>query len=560
MSVANQGYAKSVLLHSIRNELCARSKPSALGTIGILIIYQTVLFKYTGFELMNATLFVSLLILNAFRFMLSEAHRLSSSNWLKAHAFLIASIAINWGLLLLHALLTFKQTPTIANFIYLIYGAVIAASAFTLSVSKLDFYLFNFIILGSVALSIFLHPLFYDMGWGSIGIVFAFLFFLSQQRKLFGQFWQRLQLSNLEMQRIINSFPGGIAIIEEGRYKHVNSQVIQYSGLSEGQLIGAKFGFFAPRSEYVSNVTDFLSNYERGQRIQKELLLETPQGPRHHMLIAEIVSEPGSPKEAIVVTLDIHELKLAQLEVEHQRITMEHSSKMAALGEMSSGLAHEINNPLAIISARAQYLGSQIKTYGMDIQKIVDGLDSIYQTSQRIAKIIRGLKSFARDADNDPFTRAFVKSIVQDTIGFCEARFTNHGIRLDLNLGREDLAVECKATQISQVLLNALNNSHDAIETSSGEKWIRIDVVETSAVARIIVTDSGRGIPENIREKVMQPFFTTKDVGKGTGLGLSLSKGIVDAHHGRLYFNHDNANTQIVIELPRVQPVAHQVA
>jgi C4-dicarboxylate-specific signal transduction histidine kinase len=115
--------------------------------------------------------------------------------------------------------------------------------------------------------------------------------------------------------------------------------------------------------------------------------------------------------------------------------------------------------------------------------------------------------------------------------------------------------IECRLTQLSQVLLNALNNSFDAI-SNLDDKWIDLSILKENQKYIFRITDSGHGIPVHVQNKVMQPFFTTKDVGKGTGLGLSLSKSIVDAHHGRIYFNFDHpTNTQLVIEIPEFQSI-----
>ncbi len=108
-----------------------------------------------------------------------------------------------------------------------------------------------------------------------------------------------------------------------------------------------------------------------------------------------------------------------------------------------------------------------------------------------------------------------------------------------------------RPTQISQVLLNLLNNSFDAIEERA-EKWIRVrfEINSNKKILIIKVTDSGDGIPNEIVHKMMNPFFTTKDIGKGTGLGLSISKGIIEEHGGHLIYNAQSKNTEFVVELP----------
>ena len=113
--------------------------------------------------------------------------------------------------------------------------------------------------------------------------------------------------------------------------------------------------------------------------------------------------------------------------------------------------------------------------------------------------------------------------------------------------------IPCQRTQISHVLLNLLNNAFDAVQSLS-KKWVRILVSEELQFINISVMDSGRGIPREIAEKAMHPFFTTKPLGKGTGLGLSISKAIAEAHHGRLSIDPRGPNTRVVLTLPKRCP------
>lgn len=109
-----------------------------------------------------------------------------------------------------------------------------------------------------------------------------------------------------------------------------------------------------------------------------------------------------------------------------------------------------------------------------------------------------------------------------------------------------------RQAQIEQVLLNLLNNSFDAIQ-STPDRWIHITARLENHRVLILVTDSGTGIPNDVQQKMLQPFFTTKEVGKGTGLGLSISKGIIEDHQGQLYYDPKNKNTCFVIDLPEIK-------
>ena len=242
------------------------------------------------------------------------------------------------------------------------------------------------------------------------------------------------------------------------------------------------------------------------------------------------------------------------LEIKKQQAALIGSSKMSALGEMAGGIAHEINNPLAIIGMKAALLKKLIQSDQFDKKTAALWAEKIELTVERIAKIIKGLGSFAREGNNDSFEYTSIKGIVNDALSLCFEKFKAHGITIIFEECTDDLLIECRAVQVSQVLLNFLNNAHDAIERLD-HKWVKIQVSEKTAYVEISVTDSGAGIAPELREKVMIPFFTTKEIGKGTGLGLSISRGIIHSHQGKIEIDTQCSNTRFIITLPKIQTV-----
>lgn len=227
-------------------------------------------------------------------------------------------------------------------------------------------------------------------------------------------------------------------------------------------------------------------------------------------------------------------------------------SKFSALGEMTAGIVHEINNPLSIIAHRTSHLRNQVIRDKAEKDLLMRNLDQIEITNERVAKIINSLRKFSKDSRLDPLQTVAVATIIEDTLSYCSDRFHQAGIILDID-PYPAVSIECRSVQISQVFLNLLNNSFDAIHFKKNP-WVKIDFEEKSDVIRIFVRDSGSGIPEVIRHKIMEPFFTTKSSG-GTGLGLSISQGIIEDHHGRLYYDDSSIHTCFVVELPYKQPV-----
>lgn len=243
--------------------------------------------------------------------------------------------------------------------------------------------------------------------------------------------------------------------------------------------------------------------------------------------------------------------RTAELELSQQKLIQ--SSKMASLGEMSGGIAHEINTPLATIALCVDSLDHRIEIGKLAPEDVSKKLATIRKTVDRIAQIIRGLRMFSSGGDRIPEEEKEILSLIQDTAILCQDKLNAHDINLSIE-GDPDLKISCRAVQISQVVLNLLSNSIDAI-ASQHDKWIEIKVTDNGSFIQIKVTDSGSGIPEPIAQKIMQPFFTTKDVGKGTGLGLSISSGIIGSHGGKLSLDSTSKNTCFIIELPKGLPV-----
>ncbi len=255
--------------------------------------------------------------------------------------------------------------------------------------------------------------------------------------------------------------------------------------------------------------------------------------------------ENGNAIRMIGTHTDITDLKVAQL-------ALLNSSKMSALGEMAGGVAHEINTPLSIISMKASQLKRLISSDSWDKKTGLEFAEKIENIAFRIAKIVKGLRTFSRDAAKDPLKKVSVKSIIEDTLSLCSERFKNFNVTMIADDIPDDLMIDCRQTQLSQVLLNLITNALDAI-IDLPEKWVRIEAYKNYGVVEISVTDSGEGISSDLQDKIMRPFFTTKEVGKGTGLGLSISKGIIESHHGTLELDTKSLKTRFVIRLPEVQ-------
>lgn len=234
-------------------------------------------------------------------------------------------------------------------------------------------------------------------------------------------------------------------------------------------------------------------------------------------------------------------------EQEAQMMLM-HASKMSSLGEMAGGIAHEVNNPLSIIAGTARLLHDALAKGPHDPKKIEEGLLLILKTSERIAKVIRGLRSFSRNSNKDPKIESKLGPIIDDTLELCREKFASKNIQISTEMNSA-AKILCRPTEISQVFMNIFSNAFDAVADTQ-DPWVRVVLDESKGKVRIAFIDSGLGIDPGIAQKLMQPFFTTKEAGKGTGLGLSISKKIVVDHGGEISYETRDGHTSFIVEFP----------
>jgi PAS domain S-box-containing protein len=284
-----------------------------------------------------------------------------------------------------------------------------------------------------------------------------------------------------------------------------------------------------------------------------EFRIIRPDGAlRHISSVAEAVLDDQRDVVRVVGTaVDITVRKEMEAQIEASKEQMLASARLSALGMMAGGVAHEINNPLSIIHASAGDLLRRVKEEGaVPLQIVVRNGERILQTANRITKIVKSMRHLAREGSQDSVRPTLVSKIVEEPLEVCKERFKDHGVNLILPSIDPSWSVSCREVQIGQVLLNLLQNAFDAIAEQTGEKWVRLAVALHDDTLEFSVTDSGPGIPPPLRTKIMEPFFTTKDVGKGTGLGLSLSRKIVEEHGRTLELKEQDGHPCFSFSLP----------
>jgi PAS domain S-box-containing protein len=247
---------------------------------------------------------------------------------------------------------------------------------------------------------------------------------------------------------------------------------------------------------------------------------------------------------------DLSEEIKSKSELDISRNLAAQSSKMASLGEMAGGIAHEINSPLGVIIMNAELQRDILEEEKPDKLLLIKANQIIQTTAERISKIVNGLRRFSRDNSLDPMEEISLSNVVEDSLTLCRQKLKNQSVQLHQSRVPDHWKVFGKSVELTQVMLNLLNNSLDAIEGLE-DKWVKIDVSEHADHFKVCVTDSGSGIPQKLRERLMEPFFTTKPSGKGTGIGLPISKGIIESHRGMLYLDETCPHTSFIFTLPK---------
>jgi PAS domain S-box-containing protein len=282
----------------------------------------------------------------------------------------------------------------------------------------------------------------------------------------------------------------------------------------------------------------------------KELFGRRKDGSTFPVEVAVSLLQSGGEVQVLVAVRDVTARKQLEEDLETTRVQAIAAARLSALGMMAGGIAHEINNPLAIIHAMASDLTEMAGEGPVKPQVVSRKGTVISETAERIAKIVKSLRQISREGTGDPLRPTPISKIVAETLEICRAKFKANSVELLLPNSIPDVSIRCREVQIAQALLNLLQNAFDAVVDQRGERWVRLEVENGDRSIAVSVIDSGAGVPAQLRSRIGEPFFTTKPVGKGTGLGLSLSKTIAEDHGGKLEYSEAHGHTRFSLVLP----------
>ncbi len=296
-----------------------------------------------------------------------------------------------------------------------------------------------------------------------------------------------------------------------------------------------------------------------------------------------IILEENVAKRTAEISQQNEQLNIQKEEIEAALENLRQSQyhliqaeKMASLGQLVAGIAHEINNPVNFISAGVESLNTNLEEIGQvldiyhkitpsnveeklkEIEKLKEKIEyreaikeiekliiSIKNGTNRTTEIVKGLRTFSR-MDEDSLKMASIHEGLDSSLILLHNKYKE---RIEIIRNYENIPqIECYPGQLNQVFMNILSNAIDSIDNTG---TITISTSSKNGLVQISIKDTGRGIPEYLKEKIFEPFYTTKEVGKGTGLGLSISHGIIEKHHGIISFQSEvGKGSEFVISLP----------
>ena len=342
---------------------------------------------------------------------------------------------------------------------------------------------------------------------------------------------EALRASEERFRKIFELSPLGISIFDQhAKLLRANRALCTMLGYSEAELLEIGIEGFSHPEDMLKD-SDLLAQLFEGKidqySFEKRYLHKNGEILCGVLTVSLARDAQGEVLFGIGMLVDITERKKAE------EIAI-YSQKMAGIGNLAAGMAHEINSPLQLVTGLSERLTRDLNADRFDKEQFLTDVERINKNGWRIANIVRSLLTYSRQAANE-INPHQLNDLVEDTLFLIEHQLkTWSSITVSKELAEEMPPVCCDGNNITQVIINLLENARDAMDAGGGEITIRTAYDRAAQRFMLQVHNSGRPIPEDIQARIFEPFFTTKDVGKGTGLGLSIVHGIVAAHGGEI--------------------------
>ena len=343
---------------------------------------------------------------------------------------------------------------------------------------------------------------------------------------------------------VLRDMPVGVCSIAGDDCVHVwNRSLARLTGIDERSARNLEL--HALPSPWGDTLATFAASSDTfSQRVRVDTDTQTLTVNLHKANVGMPAGTDDSLAGQVILVEDRTNLDLLESELVH-------TERLASVGRLAAGVAHEIGNPLTGIASLAQNVKHDIQQ--SDAQAVVpEQADDILKQVERIDTIVRSLLGFSHaggDFGVDDASLLHVDEVIDDALKLVRLSSESRDYRFVTEIA-DKLVVKGNRNELSQVFVNLLNN---ACHASSSGAEIRISAREDSEYCHVSVQDEGPGIAANVREQVFDPFFTTKEVGEGTGLGLSIVHGIVTKHKGRVRIEDREKGATIIVSLPRVR-------
>lgn len=315
-------------------------------------------------------------------------------------------------------------------------------------------------------------------------------------------------------------------------------------------VFGVQFVFLQPRELLFTYGTSFSAFlyliWSAGTSLEAARFSVTYFFSAYAIALAMAIARIQSRKREFLLQMKVLEQNKA---IQIERMKSFQQAKLASLGVMAGGIAHEINNPLATIALNADFLTRMQKSGGQpDLKTIGKSIDAIQHMVKRISEIVRYLRVMADNSFEAVREVISIRKLIDGVLSLHGAKLSEAGIEIDLS-GFHDLLIKGRETDLSQAFSNLILNAEDALTFSFEKKiWISTQSERHQVVFRM--ANSGEGIPPINRSRIFEPFFSTKEVGKHMGLGLSIARSLIEANGGTIELDEQSSKICFLIRLP----------
>lgn len=334
------------------------------------------------------------------------------------------------------------------------------------------------------------------------------------------------------------------AIDRDERLVYLNGGLREQLGLEDSKLVGQA----AFRIAHLPIKKHHFRKALSGESIAVTISL---QGFNYETHLTPF-SEDGKITAVTGLTVDMTKHMQLEQYLDDEKYRLLATQRLNSLAGVASGLAHEINNPLAIISGYAEQLFNQAEKGTLSPERLLYTARKLIDTCNRCHRIIESVKTFARDGSRDSFQTCSVNEWVDSTFALCRERYQSMGVALEWQPLTVDVTFEGRLLPLVQSLFNLLTNAFEAAVNCSSPR-VKVSCEVKGSMVYVHVEDNGPGIPESNRVSIFEPFFTTKDQSRSVGIGLSTAKGMIEDHQGQLTFTELAGLTRFTICVPKSQ-------